>query len=79
MLRNYLQVQIRTFRCWAVSCTCAVAIRENNDLIIIDNCNNLRIERKGITPMLKLPRDHLHIASVINQTLDGHGFGVMYL
>ena len=34
-----LQVQARTWTCGKVSCNCAIAAREGNDIVIIDICH----------------------------------------
>ena len=35
-----LQVQIRNWHCWKVTCICAVVAREGNDVVKIDMCHH---------------------------------------
>ncbi|XP_070570349.1 von Willebrand factor D and EGF domain-containing protein-like [Ptychodera flava] len=38
-LSRHFEVHVRTWKCWSVTCHCAVAIRENNDVISVDICH----------------------------------------
>ncbi|XP_066919363.1 von Willebrand factor D and EGF domain-containing protein-like [Clytia hemisphaerica] len=34
------EVHVRTFQCWSVSCNCAVAAREGDDVMVVDMCRD---------------------------------------
>ncbi|XP_070536990.1 von Willebrand factor D and EGF domain-containing protein-like [Ptychodera flava] len=36
---NNFQVQVRTWKCWSVTCNCGIAIKEANDVITVDMCH----------------------------------------
>ncbi|XP_070569725.1 von Willebrand factor D and EGF domain-containing protein-like [Ptychodera flava] len=66
-----LEVQTAATDCAEVSCNCAVAIRENNDLVILDICNrdSLRIS---------VPRKNLSPGTAIHQQYGNKHYVYMY-
>ncbi|KAK7485455.1 hypothetical protein BaRGS_00023265 [Batillaria attramentaria] len=75
------EVQVRTYKCREgrnVTCICGVAIREYDDLIRIDSCDNLRVGRSSVSPRITIPRGHLNDATSYYVSKDGMNI-VVYL
>ncbi|XP_052219253.1 von Willebrand factor D and EGF domain-containing protein-like [Dreissena polymorpha] len=74
--RNF-EVQVRTWSCGAVSCNCAVAMKENNDVVILDMCD---IKQYGKSyPKLTVPgKGLMSHGTVISQDRSGNDYLVSF-
>ena len=74
----FIQVQARTWKCASVSCNCGVAIREGDDVIVVDMCRDkiprARFASKkepaaGVT-VKRDPTGKIFIVSIIRDILE---------
>ncbi|BFZ06763.1 hypothetical protein BsWGS_09802 [Bradybaena similaris] len=69
--RNFT-IQIKTWKCWSVTCVCGVAVREQNDIIRVYGCdkpNNL------FASVIKIPYKLSQGTSVM-RSQNGHHIGI---
>nr|XP_058945176.1 von Willebrand factor D and EGF domain-containing protein-like [Pocillopora verrucosa] len=54
-LDRYFEVQTRLWNCWDRACDCGVAIREHNDVIVLDTCTADLHLRYGMPMKIRIP------------------------
>ncbi|KAK7484234.1 hypothetical protein BaRGS_00024483 [Batillaria attramentaria] len=74
---RYFEVQVRTWPCWreSVTCVCGVAVREYDDLIVIDGCDKSYYANGMAAPEIKTRRELRQGVSVMQAT-DGSRISV---
>ncbi|KAK7484264.1 hypothetical protein BaRGS_00024513 [Batillaria attramentaria] len=74
---RHFEVQIRTWPCWGgkVTCACAVAVRELDDVIVINACDETYYANGMASPEIKTFRK-LRQGVAIKQATDGSQIGV---
>lgn len=70
-LHTPCQMQVRTWPCGHVSCVCGVVIREKNDVIRVDECDQ-PYAGHHTSPKVEVYSKPLREGTVIQRSTDGH-------
>lgn len=54
-LERFFEIHTRLWTCWSVTCNCGVAIREHNDVIVLDTCTQDLVMRNGMPMKIRIP------------------------